>query len=88
MALSRRVFIPDRLCDVNFCYVPMVEGGDGISSALERFDPFFHFGTSTVLYSVNMCSEGVRGSSYRSLSGPMSAMVGCREKSWNAKKIW
>ena len=63
----------------------MVEGGDGILSALERFDPFFHFGTSTGLYSVNMCSEGVRGSSYRSQSGPMSA-VPCQEKSLSLSK--
>ena len=86
--MSRRVFIPDRLCDVNFCYVPMVEGGDGISSALDRFGPFFRVSTSIGLYSVDLRSEGVRGSSYRSLSGPMSAMVGCREKSWSAKKIY
>ena len=45
MALSRMVFTPDRLCDVNFCCVSMVEGGDGIMSALERFDPFFRVST-------------------------------------------
>ena len=87
MTLSRRVFIPDRLCDVKFCYVSDVEGGDGITSAMDRFGPFFRVSTSIGLYSVDLHGEGVRGSSYRSLSGPMSAMVGCREKSWSTKKI-
>ena len=71
-----------------FAMYPMVEGGDGITSAMDRFGPFFRVSTSIGLYSVDLRSEGVRGSSYRSLSGPMSAMVGCREKSWSAKKIW
>ena len=53
----RRVFIPDRLCDVNFCHVPMVEGGDGISSALDRFGPFFRVSTSIGLYSVDLRSR-------------------------------
>ena len=70
-----------------FAMYPMVEGGDGITSAMDRFGPFFRVSTSIGLYSVDLRSEGVRGSSYRSLSGPMSAMVGCREKSWSAKKI-
>ena len=71
-----------------FAMYPMVEGGDGITSAMDRFGPFFRVSTSIGLYSVDLRSEGVRGSSYRSLSGLMSAMVGCREKSWSAKKIW
>ena len=69
-----------------FAMYPMVEGGDGITSAMDRFGPFFRVSTSIGLYSVDLRSEGVRGSSYRSLSGPMSVMVGCREKSWSAKK--
>ena len=88
MVLSGRVFTPDRLLMSIFAMYPMVEGGDGITSAMERFSPIFRVSASIGLYSVDMCSEGVRDSSYRSLSGPMSAMVGCREKSWSKKNLW
>ena len=70
-----------------FALYPMVEGSDSIPSALERFDPLFRFGTSIGLYSVDISSGGVRGSSYRSLSGPMSAMVGCGERVWSKKNL-
>ena len=69
-----------------FAMYPMVEGSDSIPSALERFDPLFRFGTSIGLYSVDRSSGGVRGSSYRSLSGPMSAWL-VVEREFGAKKI-
>ena len=46
-----------------FAMYPMVEGGDGITSAMDRFGPFFRVSTSIGLYSVDLRSEGVRGSS-------------------------
>ena len=63
MVLSGRVFTPDRLRDVNFCNVSVVEGGDGITSAMGRFGPFFRVSTSIGLYTFDMCSGGVGGNS-------------------------
>ena len=56
--LEGGTFTPDRLCDVNFSIYPMVEGGDGITSALERFDPFLCSRTSIGLYTFDICSGG------------------------------
>ena len=47
----------------NFAMYPMVEGGDGITSAMERFGPFFCVRTSIGLYTFDMCSGGVGGNS-------------------------
>ena len=63
MVLYGRVFTPDRLHDVNFAMYPMVEGGDGITSVMERFGPFFRVSTSMGLYTFDMCSGGVGGNS-------------------------
>lgn len=64
MVLSTgRVFTPDRLRDVNFCNVSDGGGGDGITSAMERFGPFFRVSTSIGLYTFDMCSGGVGGNS-------------------------
>ena len=37
-----------------FAMFPMVAGGDGIPSALERFSPFFHVDTSIRLYTFDV----------------------------------
>ena len=46
-----------------FAMYPMVEGGDGITSAMELFGPFFRVRTSIGLYTFDMCSGGVGGNS-------------------------
>ena len=71
--VEKGTFTPDRLCDVNFSLYPM-KGGDGITSALERFDPFLCSRTSIEIY--------LRYMQRRALVEPLIGRYGGRCPPW------